>query len=71
MAWAALILGAAGVVMMTRGILMIVEGRRSGRSPTADAEQRMVAGVRVVAGVKTVNRGAILLVLALVLAVAL
>lgn len=63
--WAALILGAAGLVVIARGVVLIVDGRRSGRDPSADAQRRTVASLRVVAGVKMVNRGALLLVVAL------
>ncbi|HEX5860774.1 MAG TPA: hypothetical protein VFY58_02960 [Nocardioides sp.] len=67
--WASLILGVAGIVVMARGVALIVDGRRAGRRPSAsdDADQRMVASLRVVAGVKLVNRGALLLVVALAL----
>jgi hypothetical protein len=73
MRWASLILGVAGVVVVARGVALVVGGRRSGRQPSAsgDAEQRMVASLRVVAGVKLVNRGALLLVVALALFLAL
>jgi hypothetical protein len=69
MRWASLILGVAGLVVMARGAGLIVGGHRSGRQSSApdDAEQRMVASLRVVAGVKLVNRGALLLVVALAL----
>lgn len=65
--WASLILGVAGAVVMARGVGLIVDGRRSGRQASGHAEQRMVASLRVVAGVKLVNRGAVLIVLALAL----
>lgn len=67
--WASLILGVAGIVVMARGVALIVDGRRP--SASDDADQRMVASLRVVAGVKLVNRGALLLLVAMVLAVAL
>ena len=63
--WASLIVGVAGVVVMARGLALIVDGRRSGRDPSVDAQRRTVASLRVVAGVKMVNRGALLLVVAL------
>jgi hypothetical protein len=50
-----------------RGLQLALDGRRQGRRPGADAEERMVASLRVVSGVKLLNRGAVLLVLALVL----
>jgi hypothetical protein len=67
--WASLILGIAGLVVMARGVVLIADGRTSRRQHSAseDAEQRMVASLRVVAGVKLVNRGALLLVVALAL----
>ena len=67
--WASLILCVAGLVMVARGVGLIVGGRRCGRQPSAsdDAEQRMVASLRVVSGVKMINRGAVLVVLALAL----
>ena len=67
MFWVALVLAAAGLAVMARGLHLIVEGRRQGRRTGADADERMVASLRVVAGVKLLNRGAVLLVLALVL----
>jgi hypothetical protein len=63
--WASLLVGVAGVVVMARGFALVVDGRRSGRDPSADAQRRTVASLRVVAGVKMVNRGALLLVVAL------
>ena len=67
MSWLALLLAAAALAVMARGVHLIVDGRRQGRRPGADADVRMVASLRVVAGVKLLNRGAVLLVLALVL----
>jgi hypothetical protein len=66
MSWLALLLGAAALVVMGRGIHLILDGRRRGHRPEANADERMVASLRVVAGVKLLNRGAVLLVLALV-----
>jgi hypothetical protein len=68
MAWAALILGVSAVAVMGRGLGLMVGGRRAGRHAD-DADARMVASLRVVAGVKLLNRGAVLLVLALLLVV--
>jgi hypothetical protein len=67
MFWLALVLAAAGLAVMARGLNLTIDGRRQGRRPDADAEERMVASLRVVSGVKMLNRGAVLLVLALVL----
>jgi hypothetical protein len=67
MFWLALVLAAAALVVMGRGLHLTIDGRRQGRRTDADAEGRMVASLRVVAGVKLLNRGAVLLVLALVL----
>ena len=71
MSWLALLLGAAALAVMGRGLHLTLDGRRQGRLPGADADERMVASLRVVAGVKLINRGAVLLVLALVLLVVL
>jgi hypothetical protein len=67
MSWLALLLVAAALAVMGRGLQLTIDGRRQGRRPAADADERMVASLRVVAGVKLINRGAVLLVLALVL----
>lgn len=71
MSWSALVLAVAALAVMARGVQLTVDGRRAGRLPGADAEERMVASLRVVSGVKMLNRGAVLLVLALVLVVVL
>lgn len=71
MSWLALLLGIAALLVMGRGLHLILEGRRRGRLADADVDARMVASLRVVAGFKLLNRGAVLLVLALVLVVAL
>ncbi len=71
MSWLVLVLVAAAVAVMGRGLHLTLDGRRQGRRPGADADARMVASLRVVAGVKLLNRGAVLLVLALVLLFAL
>jgi hypothetical protein len=67
--WLALLLGAAALLVMGRGLHLTLDGRREGRRYDADADARMVASLRVVAGVKLLNRGAVLLLLALVLLV--
>jgi hypothetical protein len=69
MSWLALLLVVAALAVMGRGVHLTIDGRRQGRRPQVDAEERMVASLRVVAGVKLLNRGAVLLVLALVLLV--
>jgi hypothetical protein len=69
MSWPALLLAAAALAVMARGLHLTLDGRRQGRRPGADADERLVASLRVVAGVKWLNRGAVLLVLALVLLV--
>ena len=66
MSWLALVLAVAALAVMARGLHLTINGRRQGRRSNADAEERMVASLRVVAGVKLLNRGAVLLVLALV-----
>jgi hypothetical protein len=67
MSWLALLLVVAALAVMGRGLHLTVDGPRQGRRSDADADNRMVASLRVVAGVKLINRGAVLLVLALVL----
>ena len=67
MSWLALLLVVAALAVMGRGLRLTVDGRRQGRRPDADVDERMAASLRVVAGVKMINRGAVLLVLALVL----
>ena len=69
MVWLALLLAAAALAVMGRGLHLTLGGRRQGHQPDADADERMVASLRVVAGLKLLNRGALLLVLALVLLV--
>lgn len=69
MSWVALLLAAAALAVMGRGLRRVVTGHREGRRPDADADARMVASLRVVAGVKLLTRGAVLLVLALVVLV--
>jgi hypothetical protein len=69
MSWLALLLVMAALAVMGRGLHLTIDGRRQGRRPDEDADNRMVASLRVVAGVKLINRGAVLLVLALVLLV--
>ena len=68
MFWLALVLVAAALAVDgVGGSTSTIDGRRQGRRTDADAEERMVASLRVVAGVKLLNRGGVLLVLALVL----
>ena len=67
MSWLALLVGAAALAVIGRGLHLLLDGRGQGRRPDANADERMVASLRVVAGVKLLNRGALLLVLALVL----
>ena len=69
MSWLALLLVAAAVAVMGRGLHLTLDGRREGRRPGADPDERMIASLRLVKGVKLLNRGAVLLVLALVLLV--
>jgi hypothetical protein len=69
MSWLALVLVVAALAVMGRGLHLTLVGRRQGGRPEADPDERMVASLRVVAGVKLLNRGAVLLVLALVLLV--
>ncbi len=69
MSWLAPLLVVAALAVMGRGLHLAIDGRRQGRRPDADADEWMVASLRVVAGVKLLNRGAVLLVLSLVLLV--
>jgi hypothetical protein len=71
MSWLAVLLGIAAMAVLGRGLHLILDGRRQGQRADADADTRMVASLRVMAGVKLLNRGAVLLVLALVLVVVL
>jgi hypothetical protein len=45
------------------GVRLILRGRREGRAPGADPDDRMVASFRVAAGVRLIHKGALLLVL--------
>jgi hypothetical protein len=45
------------------GVRLILRGRREGREPGTDSDDRMVASFRVAAGVRMINKGAVLLVL--------
>jgi hypothetical protein len=45
------------------GVRLILRGRREGREPGTDPDDRMVASFRVAAGVRMINKGAVLLVL--------
>jgi hypothetical protein len=67
MSWSALVLAVVALAVMGRGLQLALDGRRQGQRPGADVEERMVASLRMVSGVKLLNRGAVLLVLALVL----
>ena len=67
MFWVPLLLVVVAFAVMVRGVHLVVAGRRQGRRSGVDAEERMVASLRVVAGVRLLNRGAVLLVLGLVL----
>jgi hypothetical protein len=52
-----------GLVAVGLGIWLIVRGRREGRLAGASADDRMVASFRVAAGIRMINKGALLLVL--------
>ena len=69
MSWVALLLVAAALAVMGLGVRGVITGHREGRRTDADADERMVASLRVVAGVRLLTRGAVLLVLALVVLV--
>jgi hypothetical protein len=51
------------VAVVALGVRLILRGRREGRAPGADPDDRMVASFRVAAGVRLINKGALLLVL--------
>jgi hypothetical protein len=51
------------VAVVALGVRLILRGRREGRAPDADPDDRMVASFRVAAGVRLINKGALLLVL--------
>jgi len=52
-----------GLAVVGVGIRLILRGRREGRIVGATADDRMVASFRVAAGVRMINKGALLLVL--------
>ena len=54
---------ALGLAVLSVGVLLIVRGRREGRVVDASPDDRMVASFRVAAGVRMLNKGALLLVL--------
>ena len=54
---------ALGLAVVGVGIRLILRGRREGRIASATADDRMVASFRVAAGVRMINKGALLLVL--------
>jgi hypothetical protein len=53
---------ALGLAVVGVGIRLILRGRREGRAVGASADDRMVASFRVAAGVRMINKGAVLLV---------
>jgi hypothetical protein len=53
---------ALGLAVVGVGIRLILRGRREGRVVGASADDRMVASFRVAAGVRMINKGAVLLV---------
>jgi hypothetical protein len=54
---------ALGLAVLAAGVRLILRGRRECRVAGADADDRMVASLRVAAGVRMLNKGALLLVL--------
>ncbi len=52
-----------GLAVVAVGVRLIVRGRREGRVADASPDDRMVASFRVAAGVRMLNKGALLLVL--------
>ena len=51
------------LVVLGAGARLVRRGRRDGRAPDADADDRMVASFRVAAGVRLLNKGLLLAVL--------
>jgi hypothetical protein len=51
------------VAVVALGVRLVLGGRREGRAPGADPDHRMVASFRAAAGVRLINKGALLLVL--------
>ena len=58
-----------GLAVLGVGVRLILRGRREGRMAGASADDRMVASFRVAAGVRMINKGALLLVLVAIAAV--
>ena len=54
---------ALGLAVVAVGVRLILRGRREGRVAGAGPDDRMVASFRVAAGVRMINKGALLLVL--------
>jgi len=54
---------AIGLAVIAVGVRLIVRGRREGRAAGTSPDDRMVASFRVAAGVRMLNKGALLLVL--------
>ena len=52
-----------GLAVVGVGVRLIVRGRHDGRLAGASADDRMVASFRVAAGIRMINKGALLLVL--------
>ncbi len=52
-----------GLVVVGVGVRLILRGRREGRLVDASPDDRMVASFRVAAGIRMINKGALLLVL--------
>ncbi|HEX6149430.1 hypothetical protein [Nocardioides sp.] len=58
-----------GLAVLGVGVRLILRGRREGRMAGASVDDRMVASFRVAAGVRMINKGALLLVLVAIAAV--
>ena len=54
---------AIGLAVIAFGVRLIVRGRHEGRVAGTSPDDRMVASFRVAAGVRMLNKGALLLVL--------
>ena len=53
-----------GLTVLGLGVRLIVRGRRDGRAAGAATDDRMVASLRVAAGVRLLSKGLLVLVLA-------
>ena len=64
MGWAVGVGVVLGLTVLGLGVRSIVSGQRDGRAEDASPEDRMVASLRVAAGVRLLTKGVLVLVLA-------